>query len=49
MDYNVAEDAHARERLMRLTGGRLTIPVILVDNEVIVGFDRGTLQRLLGI
>jgi len=27
----------------------MAVPVILVDDEVIVGFDRGRLQRLLGI
>jgi len=25
------------------------VPVITVDDEVVVGFDRGRLQRLLGI
>jgi glutaredoxin len=46
--YNVAEDTEARERLRNLTG-RLATPVITVDEEVIVGFDRGKLQRLLGV
>jgi len=27
----------------------MAVPVITVDGEVIVGFDRGRLQRLLGI
>jgi len=27
----------------------MAVPVITVDDEVIVGFDRGRLQRLLGI
>jgi len=27
----------------------MAVPVITVDNEVVVGFDRGKLQRLLGI
>ncbi len=48
MDYNVAEDAEARERLKQLAG-RLVTPVITVDEEVIVGFDRGKLQRLPGL
>jgi hypothetical protein len=34
--------------LIRKTG-RMAIPVITVDDEVVVGFDRGRLQRLLGI
>jgi len=45
---NVAEDATAREELIGKTG-RMAVPVITVDDEVIVGFDRGRLQRLLGI
>jgi len=27
----------------------MAVPMITVDDEVIVGFDRGRLQRLLGI
>ncbi len=45
---NVAEDTGAREELIARTG-RLAVPVITVDDEVVVGFDRGRLQRLLGI
>ena len=45
---NVAEDAGAREELVARTG-RLAVPVIIVDDDVVVGFDRGRLKRLLGI
>ncbi|PYN74958.1 MAG: hypothetical protein DMD96_29140 [Candidatus Rokuibacteriota bacterium] len=45
---NVAENAGAREELVASTG-RLAVPVITVDDEVVVGFDRGRLKRLLGI
>ena len=38
----------ARHELVARTG-RMAVPVITVDDEVIVGFDRGRLQRLLGI
>jgi len=27
----------------------MAVPVIVVDDEVIVGFDRGRLKRLLGV
>jgi len=27
----------------------MAVPVITVDDEVVVGFDRGRLQRLLGL
>ncbi len=45
---NVAEDEAVRTELMARTG-RLAVPVIVVDEEVIVGFDRGKLTRLLGL
>ena len=48
MAKNVADDATAREELIARTG-RMAVPVVTVDDEVIVGFDRGRLQRLLGI
>ena len=48
MAKNVAEDADVREELIAKTG-RMAVPVITVDDEVIIGFDRGRLQRLLGI
>lgn len=48
MAKNVTEDAAAREELIAKTS-RMAVPVITVDEEVIVGFDRGRLKRLLGI
>ncbi len=45
-DINVAENAEGREELVRLTG-RMAIPVIVVDDQVVVGFDRAKLQVLL--
>lgn len=48
MAKNVAEDATARGELVARTG-RMAVPVITVGDEVVVGFDRGRLKRLLGI
>ena len=45
---NIAEDESARAELMAKTG-RMAVPVILVGDDVVVGFDRGKLQRLLGL
>ena len=45
---NVMEDQEAREELVRRTG-QIAVPVILVNDEVVVGFDRARLERLLGI
>ncbi len=44
---NVAEDSAAREELTQRTG-RLRVPVIVVNGEIVVGFDRGRLMSLLG-
>jgi glutaredoxin len=40
--------AAAREELIAKTG-RMAVPVITVDGDVIVGFDRGRLKRLLSV
>ena len=48
MAKNVAEDEAARQELATRTG-QMAVPVIVVDNEIVVGFDRGRLQKLLGI
>jgi len=45
-DVNVLEDAEAREELVRLTG-RMAVPVIVVDGQAVVGFDKARLQELL--
>ncbi|MGH7409983.1 MAG: glutaredoxin family protein [Candidatus Methylomirabilis sp.] len=45
---NVAEDDTARNELVAKTG-RMAVPVITVDDEVIIGFDRGKLSSLLGV
>jgi len=45
---NVLESAEAREELVRLTG-RMSIPVIVVDGQVVAGFDKARLQQLLAI
>lgn len=42
---NVAEDDAAREELAAL--GLRATPVIRIGDEVVVGFDRGKLERLL--
>jgi len=47
VDKNIQEDRAALEELLKL-GYRAT-PVTVIDGEVVVGFDRGKLQRLLGL
>ncbi|MDH3601993.1 MAG: glutaredoxin family protein [Candidatus Tectomicrobia bacterium] len=43
---DVAQDPEALADLQAATGRQAT-PVIMVGNEVVIGFDRGRLQRLL--
>jgi hypothetical protein len=47
VDKNIQEDRAAMEELLKL-GYRAT-PVTIIDGEVVVGFDRGKLERLLGL
>lgn len=41
------QDSQAMQELQQRTGRKAT-PVILVGEEVVVGFDRGRLEALLG-
>jgi glutaredoxin 3 len=45
---NIAEDEAARTELVARTS-RMAVPVIVVDDDVVIGFDRGKLQRLFGL
>lgn len=45
-DFNVAQDkAKAQEMIQK--SGQMGVPVIIVDNEVVVGFNQGLIDRLL--
>lgn len=44
----MAADPDGREDLVRRTG-QMAVPVILVGDDVVVGFDRTRLAALLGI
>ena len=45
IDRDVSADDDALRELIRM--GHMTTPVIVVDDEVIVGFDRARLESLL--
>ena len=47
MDKNIRTDQAALQELLKL-GFRAT-PVTLIDGEAVVGFDRGKIERLLGL
>lgn len=44
-EKNVQTDANARKELMQM--GYMGVPVIIVDGEEIVGFDKNRLEELL--
>lgn len=46
-EKNVSSDADARKELMKM--GHMGVPVILVDEQEIVGFDEPKLRSLLGL
>lgn len=45
-DYNVAED-RARAEEMIHKSGQMGVPVIIVDGEIMVGFNQALLDKLL--
>jgi glutaredoxin-like YruB-family protein len=47
-EFNVASDADKRAEMMQKSGG-LAVPVITIDDEVIVGFDKEKLEAALGV
>lgn len=49
VEKNVSEDPAHMEELLKLTDGVRGTPVIVIGDEVIRGFDRGKMARLLGV
>ncbi len=47
-EYDVYMDAEKRKEMMEKTG-QMGVPVIMVDEEIIVGFDKKRLGELLEI
>jgi glutaredoxin 3 len=47
-EYNVASDADRRKEMMERSG-QLGVPVILIGNDVVIGFNKPKLMRLLGL
>lgn len=45
-DYNVAVDVEARNAMVQKSG-QLGVPVIEVDGQIVVGFNRAKLDQLL--
>jgi len=47
-EFNVAADEKARDEMVKKSG-QLGVPVIEIDKNIIVGFDKGKLSELLHI
>lgn len=46
--YDVSTDAQKREEMIQMTG-QLGVPVIVIDDSIMVGFDREKVAGKLGI
>lgn len=47
-EYNVASDLEKRQEMVEKSGG-MAVPVITIDDEVIIGFDKEKLEKALGL
>ena len=47
-DVNVAEDVKAREEMIHKSG-QMGVPVADIDGEIVVGFDKEKISRLLNL
>lgn len=47
-DIDVSRDQRAAKDMVRMTG-QMGVPVVLINNKPIVGFDKAQIDRLLGI
>tara|TARA_B100001971_G_C17760005_1_gene319699 strand:+ start:159 stop:401 length:243 start_codon:yes stop_codon:yes gene_type:complete len=49
IEKNVAEDMEAQKEMIEKSGGQMAVPVIDVNGEISIGFDKGKLSEQLGI
>lgn len=47
-EYNVGVDLEKRKEMIEKSG-QMGVPVIFVDNDMVIGFDKAKLSSLLGI
>ncbi len=46
--YDVAADAQKRTEMIQMTG-QLGVPVIVINDDIMVGFDRSRIAQKLGV
>lgn len=47
-DINVAEDAEKRQEMITLSG-QMGVPVVRIENDIVVGFNKPIIDDLLGL
>lgn len=47
-EYDLSQDAVKRDEVVKKTG-QMAVPVIEVGDEIVIGFDKGRLSKLLEI
>ncbi len=47
-EHDVASDLEKRKEMVDMTG-QMGVPVIRIDDDVVVGFDEGKVKELLGL
>ena len=47
-DYNVALDTEKRKEMLEKSG-QMGVPVIVIDNDLVVGFNKPVISKLLGV
>ncbi len=46
-DYNVSEDIEKRQEMAEKTDGKLSVPVIEIGEDVLIGFNENKISELL--
>ena len=47
-EYDVSEDTEARNEMLEKSG-QMGVPVIIIDEQVIIGFNKEAIKKALGI
>ena len=47
VDHDVTKDKEALEEMRKLTDGGLSVPVVKINDEVIIGFDKDKIEKAL--
>jgi glutaredoxin-like YruB-family protein len=48
VDYDVAADVEKRRHIMEITG-QMGVPVIIIGDDVVIGFNQSKLEEILGL